>query len=116
MPGAGELDARVRFDARGEDANGDPLGDFVEGFTVWAKVQYLRGTEAAVANRLAGLQPVMIDVRDSSQTRAITSAMRAVVVVGRGVRPGEVLNITAVAPGKDLGFINVLATSGGAAG
>jgi len=116
MPGAGELDARVRFDGRGLDANGDPLGEFVPGFTVWAKVDYLRGTESAVSNRLTGLQPVMIEVRDSTQARTITNAMRAEIVSGRGVRAGEVLNITAVAPGRRPGFLNIMATSGGAAG
>jgi head-tail adaptor len=114
--GAGDLDARVRFDARGADANGDPLGDFVPGFTVGAKVDYLRGSESAVSNRLQGLQPVTITVRDSTQSRTITNAFRAVIVSGRGVRVGETLNITAVAPAQDLGFTNIMATSGGAAG
>lgn len=116
MIGAGSLDCRVRFDARASDANGDPLGDWVEGFSVAAQVKYLRGTETAVSNRLEGKQPVMIDIRDSTQARTITNAMRAVIVSGRGVVAGQVLNITAVAPGRDLGFLNVMATAGGAAG
>jgi head-tail adaptor len=110
------LDARVRFDSRAVDANGDPLGEWAEGFTVWARVQYLRGSESAVSNRIEGRQPVMIDVRENSQTRTITNAMRAVVVSGRGVRGGTELNINAVAPGQDPGFINILATAGGAVG
>lgn len=116
MPDAGSLDARVRFDARGTDANGDPLGEFEEGFTVWARVQYLRGSESAVSNRLEGKQPVLIDIRDSAQARSVTNAMRAVIVAGRGVIPGQVLNINAVAPGRELGFLNIMATAGGAAG
>lgn len=116
MPGAGTLDARVRFDARGPDPNGDPLGDWVSGFTVSARVQYLRGTEAALSNRLEGRQPVMIDVRESSTTRTITNAMRAHIISGRGVRAGTDLNITAVAPGQDRGFLNILATAGGSVG
>lgn len=116
MPGAGALDARVRFDARATDPNGDPLGDWTPGFTVWARVQYLRGNEAAVSNRLEGRQPVMIDVRENSQTKTITNAMRGVIVSGRGVRGGTELNINAVAPGQDPGFINILATAGGAVG
>lgn len=116
MSKAGSLDARVRFDSRGLDANGDPLDAFEPGFTVWARVQYLRGNEAAVSNRLEGRQPVMIDVRESGQTRTITNAMRAVIISGRGVRGGTELNITAVAPGQDPGFINVLGTAGGVVG
>lgn len=114
--GAGELDARVRFDARGLDANGDPLGDFVPGFTVWAKVDYLRGSESAQSNRLTGLQPATIVIRDSTQARTITNGFRAVVIAGRGVVAGQTLNLTAVAPDRTPGFLNIMATAGGAAG
>lgn len=113
---APELDARVRFDQRGEDDNGDRLGPFEDGFEVWANVDYLRGSESAVANRLQGSQPVTILVRETPQTRDVTNAMRAVAISGRGLRDGEVFNITAVAPAQEVGFLNIMATSGGAAG
>lgn len=116
MIGSGDLDARVRFDQRGLDTNGDPMGDFEEGFTVCTKVEYLRGSESAVSSRLAKVQPAILVVRDSSQSRAITNAFRAVVISGRGVRVGEVFNITAVAPDRTPGFLNIMATSGGAPG
>lgn len=116
MISAGDLDARVRFDARGVDANGDPLGDFVPGFTVWAKVDYLRGTESAQSNRLQGLQPTVIVIRDSMQARTVTNAFRAVIMAGRGVIVGQELNLTAVAPDRTLGFLNIMATAGGATG
>lgn len=116
MASVGELDARVRFDKRGPDANGDPLGDFIPGFTVWAKVDYLRGTESAQSNRLQGLQPAVIVVRDSTQARTITNAFRAVIVAGRGVFPGQELNLTAVAPDRTPGYLNIMATAGGATG
>lgn len=110
------LDARVRFDSRAVDANGDHTGAWEEGFTVWAQVQYLRGSEQALSNRIEGRQPVMIDVRENAQTKTITNGMRGVIVSGRGVRVGQELNINAAAPGQELGFINVLATAGGAVG
>lgn len=110
------LDARVRFDQRAVDANGDRLGAFEPGFEVWAAVDYLRGSESAVSNRIQGVQPVAIIVRETEQTRAITSAMRAVAISGRGVRDGEVFNLTAAAPAREIGFLNILATSGGADG
>lgn len=116
MIGAGDLNARVRFDQRGLDANGDALGEFEDGFTVWAKVEYLRGSESAVSSRLAKVQPAILVIRDSRQSRAITNAFRAVVISGRSARPGEVFNITAVAPDKTPGFLNIMATAGGAAG
>lgn len=114
--GAGELNCRVRFDARGPDANGDPLGDFIPGFEVWTKVEYLRGSESAVSSRLAKVQPAILVIRDSGQSREITNAYRAVAISGRSVRAGEILNITAVAPDRTPGFLNIMATAGGAAG
>jgi head-tail adaptor len=114
--GTGDQDARVRFDQRGLDANGDALGDFEPGFTVWAKVDWLRGSESAVSNRLQGLQPVTITIRDSAQARTITNAFRAVAVSGRQIRAGQEFNLTAVAPAQEIGFINIMATAGGAVG
>ncbi len=112
MPGAGDLRDRVTFEARGEDANGDPLGAWAPQFTVWAQMVWLRGSEAALQQRLEGRQPVAIVVRTSSQTRGITTAWRAVNARNAEQR----FNITAVSPAKEPGFIDVLATMGGATG
>lgn len=111
MPGAGALRDRIRFDHRGTDANGDPIGAWVEGFTVWAQLLWLRGSETAIAQRLEGRQPVAIVVRTSSQARTITQAFRAV-----NVRTGAEFNITSVSPAKEPGFIDILAVAGGAPG
>lgn len=113
---APELDARLTFQGRELDANGDALGDWDEGFSVFAKVEWLRGSESAVANRLQGLQPVIITIRDSDQARTITNAFRAVAVSGRQITPSQEFNLTAVAPAQEAGFINIMATAGGAAG
>lgn len=112
MPGAGALDQRIRFEARTEDANGDPLGPWAEQFTVWAQLVWLRGSEAVLQQRLEGKQPVAIVVRSSSSTRAINTAWRAV----NARNPAQAFNITAVSPAKEQGFIDVLATMGGATG
>jgi len=112
MPGAGDLRDRITFEARGEDANGDPLGPWAPQFTVWAQMIWLRGSEAALQQRLEGRQPVAIVVRTSSQTRGITTAWRAVNARNTEQR----FNITAVSPAKEPGFIDVLATMGGATG
>lgn len=109
MPGAGQLKDRYRFDQRGADANGDPLGPFEDGFARAAETVWLRGSETVIAQRLAGQQPVVITVRACSQTRTITKAFRAV-----DVRSGEVFNITGVSPTRDdPGFLDILAVSGG---
>lgn len=116
MIGAGDLDARVRFDKRGLDANGDAMGDWGEHITVWAKVEYLRGSEAAQSHRIEGRQPVTIDIRDSATAREIGTGFRAVIVGGRHVIAGQVLNITAAAPSRQRGFLNIMAVAGGASG
>ena len=112
MPGAGALDQRITFEARTEDANGDPLGPWAPQFTAWAQLVWLRGSEAALQQRLEGRQPVAIVVRSSSSTRAINTAWRAV----NARDPDQRFNITAVSPAKEQGFIDVLATMGGATG
>lgn len=108
---AGDLRDRVRFDGRVLDASGDPTGAFVEGFTVWANVDYLRGSEAALASRLESRQPVSVTVRDSAQARTIGPAMQMV-----NTRTGEAFNVTAAAPAREAGFRNILAVSGGSTG
>lgn len=109
--GAGKLRDRVRFDSRTPDANGDPLGPFTPGFTVWANIEYLRGSEVALAQRLEKRQPVSVTVRDSTQARTINPAMQMV-----NTRTGEIYNVTSAVPAKDAGFKNILAVSGGAPG
>ena len=105
--GAGDLRDRVRFDARSPDANGDAVGDFFEGFTVWANIEYLRGSEVAIQQRLEGRQPVSVTVRDSAQARTINAAMQMV-----NTRSGEIFNVTAASPARQAGFRNILAVSG----
>ena len=111
MSSAGKMRDRYRFDQRGEDANGDRLGPWEEGFTVWAETIWLKGTEAVMAQRLGGKRPVALVIRDSTQARTITEAFRAV-----DARTGAVFNITSASPSRKRGFIDVLAVSGGAAG
>lgn len=113
MSSAGKMRDRYRFDQRGLDANGDRLGpwDSDNGITVWAETKWLKGTEAVMAQRLEGRQPVALVIRDSTTARTITTAFRAV-----DVRTGAVFNIVGVSPSNTRGFIDVLAVSGGASG
>lgn len=112
---SGELDQRFRFDVRVDNA-GDGAGNFQDVWApdvgpVWTKRQYLHGSEAVQAARLAGEQPVLLTVRASSDSRRITTDHRAV-----NVRTGETYNITAVNPTADRAAIELLATSGVATG
>lgn len=111
MIGAGDLRDRYRFDDRAADANGDKLGDWIEGFSVAAQTTWLRGGESVVSSRLEGTQPVALTIRDSAQARTITPGFRAV-----NSRTGQPFNITAVSPAKQRGFIDVLCVAGTAEG
>lgn len=101
MPGAGELRERVTFQQRGEDANGDRLGDWEAGFTVSARVRALRGSEPVLQSRLQGVQPYSVTIRDSTAARQITTAWRA-------VWGGRHLNIRAIAPDERGAFIDLM--------
>ena len=108
---AGKLKDRLRFDQRELDANGDRLGEWVEGFTVWANIEYLRGTESAVNQRLQGNQPVVITIRESNRAKTIDASFRAV-----DVRTQAIYNVKAAAPGRDAGDISIVGLSGPAEG
>lgn len=108
MPGAGELRERWTFQQRGLDANQDRRGAWEEGFTVAAKIVWLRGGDAVLQDRLNGKQPVVLTIRDSRQAREIRQGWRALDARAEG----RVAHVTSVAPSRDRGFIDVLATVG----
>lgn len=111
-----DLNALVAFDERDLDLNGDPMGTWTEAFRCRASIDYQRGSEAAISARLEGRQPAVIVVRDNPTTRSVTVAWRARIIEGRRVRPGEEFNIQSAAPAREMGFLNLLGVSGGAAG
>lgn len=80
--------------------------------TVAAQLIWLRGSETAQQSRIEGVQPVAIVIRDSAAAREISTAWRV-----RNARElTQEFNITAVAPAKEPGFLDLLATLGGATG
>lgn len=110
MTAAGELTHKVAFDVRtnGDDGYGNPVEDFVEQFIVSAKVQPKFGGETVLASRLAGQQPVLIVVRQSSQTVQITPEWRC-----RDARSGTEYNIRSIVDPDDSGkFLELLCQSG----
>lgn len=112
MPATAALRDSVTFERRGLDANGDPLGPWGPVMTVRAQLNWLRGSETALAERLESRQPVAIVIRDGGLASEITTAWRAV----NARKPSQKFNITACAPHRDRGFVEVLATMGGATG
>ncbi|WP_375414630.1 head-tail adaptor protein [uncultured Bradyrhizobium sp.] len=119
MTTAGELRHRIAFDRRAliDDGAGNTEGDFEEQFVVSAKVQAKFGGEAVTAARLAGQQPIIVTIRQSSKTVLIGTDWRA-----RDVRssanPDEqtVYNIRSIADPDDGGaWFEILCQSGSAA-
>lgn len=93
MPEAGDLRERVRFEKRTiqDDSFGNEVaGDFAAQFERRALFIMRPGSEAVLAARLQGQQPVTIVVRFDSQTRQITPGWRAV-----DVRTGTIYSIRA---------------------
>lgn len=109
-----KLRDRLRFQSRDVDANGDALGPFADRFSLFAEIDYQRGSETALSNRLESRQPVAILLRDATRARTITIGFRAVVDGGR--RDGETFNITSAAPARERGFLHLMGVSGGATG
>lgn len=105
---AGDLRDRFTFDRPALDDNGDRLGPGrVDSITVAANVQYLHGTEPVQAQRLQGVQPVVLTIRTSAAARLIDNGFRAVDVRD----PTRVFDITGVEPTPDRAFLQVLAVT-----
>lgn len=110
---AGDLRERVIFEQRNTESDG--AGNFTDEWVatpaVSAHIKPLKGSEPVLAERLSGRQPVVITVRSSTATRAVTTDWRA-----RNARSGATFNITAVTPDERRAYIDILAISGGADG
>lgn len=121
--GAGQLLEKVAFDERVIQSNGygGQRGDFVERVQRRAGFTFLRGSEAVIAGRLEGRQPIVVRVRADSSTRQIQPDWRM-----RDLRngswqagPGDtqrwdgpVYAVRSVAPTKDRMFLDVMVESG----
>lgn len=107
MSVAGMLRHRLHFNRRALDANGRRNGPWERQFTLQVDIDYLRGTQSAVEQRLQGIQPVTITLRDSSVSRLIATNWQAV----NAHDETEVFDVTASSPAKRRGWRNLLATS-----
>ncbi|WP_303698774.1 head-tail adaptor protein [Brevundimonas naejangsanensis] len=109
MPRNRQLRERWAFQQRGGSAG---RAEWDAGFTRWTEVTWLRGSEAVMQDRLTGVQPVILTVKEDGETRSITAGFRAV-----DLRNGaNAANVTGVSPAKKRGFLDILATIGIAQG
>lgn len=106
---AGQLTERVSFEQKGNapDGYGGTTTAFVERFTCRAGFRHLRGGEAVLAGRLEGQHTLIIRVRASSLTEAVTGDWRV-----RDVRTGKIYEIKDPEPETNRMFISFTCQSG----
>ncbi len=105
---AGSLYDKITFSTITEVPDGNHGFDEVPtDFTVRANIRYLRGGETVQAARLTGKQPVVVTVRRSSQTAALTTDDGM-----RDARTGTKYNIRSVVTTDDRQFMEITAESG----
>lgn len=101
---------KVHFQTRSgaDDGFGNIVtGPFVTMFTEPARLKPGVGSETVIAARLTGVQPYTITVRESSRTRCITPAWRAV-----DARDGRIFDVKAIANVDERGrYLNILAVA-----
>jgi len=110
---AGKLSNQLEFQERivVSDGAGNERGDFIGQFERSARIQPKFGGETVMAARLSGVQPAVITVRTSNDTKRITTDWRA-----RDVRNGDIWNIRSITVTEDRAGIEMLAERGVASG
>lgn len=106
---AGQLREKVAWDARTvvSDGYGNEVGAFAEQFQTRAGFTFLRGTEAVMAARLEGRQPVVARVRRSSETDQIANDWRM-----RDLNSGKSYAVRSVSPAENGRWLDVLVEEG----
>lgn len=111
MTGAGQMSRRLVFARRagGDDGMGNRALQFIDQFTLWARVRPLKGGEAVMGDRLQGVQPVVITVHASSLSRRIGADWQA-----RDAHSGAVYAITSPPVNMDekSAHLEMLASAG----
>ena len=109
MNGGGKLDRRVAFDAptKAPNGQGGMISGWSEQIEVWAGYRFLRGGETVQSARLEGRQPVVVRVRSSAASKAITPEWRM-----RDLRDGRVYAIRSCPPPGRDGYIELICEGG----
>lgn len=111
--GSGQLHYQVALLKREDvdDGMGNTVSDWVEQFQTRAEFIHLRGSEAVMAGRLQGKHTQVIRVRNSSNTRLISTDWML-----RDVRTGKSFNIRDIEHEVNRQFIALTCESGVATG
>lgn len=111
--GSGQLHYQVALLKREQvdDGQGNTEGKFVEQFQTRAEFIHLRGGESVLAGRLQGKHTQVIRVRNSANTRLISTDWML-----RDVRTGKSFNIRDIEHEVNRQFISLTCESGVATG
>ncbi|WP_176026517.1 phage head closure protein [Brucella intermedia] len=111
--GSGQLHYQVALLKREDvdDGMGNTVSDWVEQFQTRAEFIHLRGSETVMAGRLQGKHTQVIRVRNSSNTRLISTDWML-----RDVRTGKSFNIRDIEHEVNRQFIALTCESGVATG
>lgn len=111
MDASGRLRERIIIQRRVDvdDGKGNVTGSWQDQMTVWAAIQFMRGSEPVIAARLTARQPAIMTIRNSTQARGILASDRAV-----NARTGEVFNIREKPreARENRGFLEMLVEAG----
>ena len=115
-PSAGSLTYRATFAAPVPTGATDPDGMLISGhgaqFTVWCGVQWKRGGETVEQARMQSRSPAVLTVRDTPDTRRITSEWQA--TIHGGPFDGRVFAVKEdPTPTPDRAFLEMLSESRG---
>ncbi|KAB2747840.1 head-tail adaptor protein [Brucella anthropi] len=117
--GAGSLNCRLTFQSRESinDPDGGTRGEWVDHFTVPARLQprYGSNAESVMAARMQSLQPYNLTIRSSGQARQVTASWRAYDArAGKtGAEPNRVFGIkTVVNPDERDAMLEMLVIEG----
>ena len=119
---AGELRERLAFEVRSDlrpdgDGDGNFEGEFEEQFACAARITPKLGTEPVIAQRLTGVQPVVIRIRYSRAATKIKTGWRAREARGEGLWARRTFDIKGVANVDEKSqYLDVLAVTGGLTG
>lgn len=102
---AGNLSSRITFAEMTtvDGEGGEIIQGWMDRFTVWGAVKYLRGTEVVMQARMQSRRPAILTIRDSAQARLVTSEWHATI-------DGVVYQVREdPRPTEDRGFLEMLA-------
>ena len=109
--GAGAMRQKIHFQRRTivDDGYGNEVADLETVFTDAAEFVPLRGGEAVMGARLTGIQPFIVRVHSSTQTRAVGPDWQVV-----DARSGVVYAITAPPVNTDQknAYLDIMVTQG----